>query len=780
MAFQNVPSPAEYYPDPVVGRPIFNGKIYIGQPDLDPQIEANQIQVYALQEAGGNPVEIAQPIATNSGGVPVDSDGNTITLQISDTQGDHSIKVLDKQENQEYYFQKVSANASVNYVSGGYDIHDTLAGAKARTDIASGSAIRITDRADGVFDYVTGETANGFDIIDHDTLPLQLKLRIEGELNIRSVGVSISETDNTAAILAAFNLMEPVGGTIVVDDRFPYTTPITLDTSSGAHIVTFRGLSTRECGFNYNGPADAVNAAWQIGVEGVGSSGFVSMIQVGVYGILQDIDGVRLFKAQRWSHLDQFTVRNFNGMMLSAGSGDVFLNTWGSIFLLNGARACKFDGEFNANNIDNIVIENMTLLSSRFTDADPVALIDGIGSNINTMSIENCPPNICLKLINKITVSTLYQENNHGANEGVGARPLIMSGPSPRVEGGNIKLGGLNANQTDFFVFDLLDSVRAFIEISVDLPTPNPTSYQKAITYGTSKESIINVNWEMYDGIGRSSRAAGIALTLPLTNTVLNGVEYIFGMPKPMVGRLLMTQYCVNINNGRAMNVNSNNRPEGYIETNISAVSKMTRDFSFDRRRYVAKYSQASSGPFEIYQDLTLSTRTYLFTSFNFRESTSDPLPLIRASNGSQDFIIPPSNPNFVGWTQTSLVQEFLDGGISDVRWRPFRCEDSTGDIYHGMSFVIDLGKFVQDFGVSFDEMTTFEIASLIDPSYISSEYEMLYRGTTPDFGSYTRGEVVSSYPPVAGGRAEWRAISAITDASVDNSGFRPANPIDA
>ena len=132
MTFQNVPSPAEYYADPTIGRPIFNGSIYIGEPDTDPEIAANQIQVYALQEAGGVPVAIGQPIATSAGGVPVDSSGNNITLQISDTQSTYSIKVLDKQGNQEYYFQAAKGDRDGNPV---YATFDSVASMVAGTPI---------------------------------------------------------------------------------------------------------------------------------------------------------------------------------------------------------------------------------------------------------------------------------------------------------------------------------------------------------------------------------------------------------------------------------------------------------------------------------------------------------------------------------------------------------------------------------------------------------------------------------------------------------------------
>ena len=656
------------------------------------------------------------------------------------------------------------------------------------TIMISGRALDITDRTSGggggaMWDVVLASsvTTNTFNIVQCVGVPLlALVLRISKTLDIRAFGVSVLINDNTSAILAAHAYMEARGGVITLTDVFGYTTPMVLDTSLNKKQVIFRGTGNRVSGFSYRGGDDAVNIAFQIGDPASASSGFTSMINCGVYGQGQDIDPVKIFKAQRYCELDQFVVRDFAGLLLACGSGDVFLNSWGSIYLLNGARACNLGAEFNANSVANIVIENMTLTSPRFTQADPVALIDGIGTNINTMSIENCPSNICLKIVNKVTVSALYQENNHGENVGVGARPLVMSGPSPRVEAGNIKLAGFNANETDFFALDLDDSNRAYVGVSYDLPTLNPTSYQKAIDYGTSTNSEINCNWEIFDGVGMPSRQESTSFSLPLGNTRINNIDYVFGMPKAFVGRLLMTQYCIAPEVGRAMIITSNNRPEGFTEVNINSSSKMTRDFSFDRSRYVCKYSQAAAGTFEIYKDLTLSTRRYLFTSFNFRKTTSDPLPNIRASNGTQDFFIAPNNPNFVGWTQTSLVQSFTDGGISDVRWRPMNCANTAGDVYHGMSFVCDLGQFEIDFNVSFDGMTTLEIASLIQPDMIDSEYEMKFRGVTPNFGEYDRGEIILKHPPAPGDKYGWIATAAVSDASVDNSAFRTFGDITA
>jgi hypothetical protein len=52
MALNYVRPPADYYPSFTQGRPIFNGSIYVGEPDTDPEIPANQKQVTIRQEDG--------------------------------------------------------------------------------------------------------------------------------------------------------------------------------------------------------------------------------------------------------------------------------------------------------------------------------------------------------------------------------------------------------------------------------------------------------------------------------------------------------------------------------------------------------------------------------------------------------------------------------------------------------------------------------------------------------------------------------------------------------
>lgn len=583
-------------------------------------------------------------------------------------------------------------------------------------------------------------------------------------------------TDDTAAINAAFAFAKPTPEKITLDGFAAHASELIFDTSVDGKAVTFEGIGERNSGFLYTGPNNQASQAIRIGTSGVANSGFVRMLQMGVYGQGQTIDGVHIFKGQRWQEFDRFIVRTFDGMGLTAGSGDLFLNTWGDVKLLNLHRAFNLGNEFNANNISNIIIENCgtATTNTRYDATVPIGFVDGIATNINVLSIESCPPDLGIQIENKVTIGALYQEANHTANAGVGARPLIMSGVSPEVLSGNIKLGGFVANEADFFIFDLDDSDRAKIRINVTLPTANPNSYQKPIEFGTSKRTDLDINWQQFDGVGIPSRTEAVSFFTSAVNYKINGAEFIFGMPKEMVGRLLMTEYCLNITLGRAKTVNSSNRPEGFTETNISASSRNGQEFQFAKNRFTAKYSQSAASSFWISSDFTLSnTKRYLFTTFNGRVSTSDPLPRIRVASGSQDFIVSPTNTNFVGWTQTSLVQVMAEADVNPVTFYPFYCADDTGSIYHGMSFIVDLTQFETDFGVSFDGMTTVEIADLIRPDYISSEFDLIYRGTTPDFGAYDRGDIVYTSPPTAGGKIGWIATAAIVDASIDNTAFR-------
>jgi hypothetical protein len=97
--------PYDYYFYDNKGRPLFNASIYIGAPNLDPEIPANQIDVYGQQEDGTS-VLLSQPISTNSGGGAT-YNGSPIVLLLEEES--YSLKVLDSLGVQVYYNENVES-----------------------------------------------------------------------------------------------------------------------------------------------------------------------------------------------------------------------------------------------------------------------------------------------------------------------------------------------------------------------------------------------------------------------------------------------------------------------------------------------------------------------------------------------------------------------------------------------------------------------------------------------------------------------------------------------
>ena len=87
-----------YYPNSSRGRPLATADIYVGKPDLDPEIVVNQKQL-SVQQEDGTIVAVTQPIHTSAGGVPQYA-GSPVVLLV---EGDYSLKVLDSSGVQIYY-----------------------------------------------------------------------------------------------------------------------------------------------------------------------------------------------------------------------------------------------------------------------------------------------------------------------------------------------------------------------------------------------------------------------------------------------------------------------------------------------------------------------------------------------------------------------------------------------------------------------------------------------------------------------------------------------------
>lgn len=108
MALNNVNFPYAYAPNFDSGRPVYNGYIYIGEPDLDPEVLANQKAIYFVQEDGNQVVGI-QPVRTGAGGVPT-YNGSPVAIKID---GDYSVKVLNSSQSQVYYSPNGNVSESI-------------------------------------------------------------------------------------------------------------------------------------------------------------------------------------------------------------------------------------------------------------------------------------------------------------------------------------------------------------------------------------------------------------------------------------------------------------------------------------------------------------------------------------------------------------------------------------------------------------------------------------------------------------------------------------------
>lgn len=157
----------EYFPNPTVGRPISSADIYVGEPDLDPEVVGNQKQI-SVQQEDGSIVQVTQPISTGAGGVPLYS-GSPVTILVD---GNYSLKVLDKQGSQIYYVPSVADYSPTQQTT---TIHD-LVSITGQSNNDSAYVLGFYAASDGggglyVWDSTADKaTANGGTIIDPDNI----------------------------------------------------------------------------------------------------------------------------------------------------------------------------------------------------------------------------------------------------------------------------------------------------------------------------------------------------------------------------------------------------------------------------------------------------------------------------------------------------------------------------------------------------------------------------------------------------------------------------------
>jgi len=222
----------EYFPDPSVGRPLFNGTIFVGIVDLDPTVEANRISVTVIQEDGTRVViaPAAQPLVTNSGG-QVTYAGEVVSVFVS---GSYSLMAYKNNGSKAYYVPVI--NELVIHPSSNFYIDTGTANAYILT--ATGSTDAGSAYVDG-FLVEFRALANNTGASTVDVSGLGLKTIIYSGVALLADAIRSGEI-NTLMFDAANDWFELVGLPNVFSDG------VNLDVNGD---ITANGLSFGESGF---------------------------------------------------------------------------------------------------------------------------------------------------------------------------------------------------------------------------------------------------------------------------------------------------------------------------------------------------------------------------------------------------------------------------------------------------------------------------------------------------------------------------------------------------
>jgi hypothetical protein len=410
MALNFVGNPYSYYNNRNKTGPLFNGFIYVGIPDLDPTIGANQKAVTAKQE-DGTKVGIAQPIRTNSGGYAVDAGGNLVVLLVD---GNYSIRVNDKQGGLALEQSNVSEgapltpdNGTVSYnslteaiLAAGFSLGDRVYTASYRSSDEC-DALSITYPDGGGGDYVIEalDSPDGFG--NHAVGPNQMTLIDNGEVNAKQFGaVGDGVTDNLLPLGAFVNYS--IGNVLTVASRDGGQYAVTSGTltipadskiqyigdsriyASGAGAVVDNGTSFSILGAGSSGPSASKSRGMDVNLNG--NTGTATNSTLALNRIVIADDDIDASPDANGTKVDGFLVlHNFGGAAAAGGRHAIegilnqteatsatspdrfYVGVAGVAQTSSGdggtggtGEGAYFGGNFVANNIGGLWISNLT------------------------------------------------------------------------------------------------------------------------------------------------------------------------------------------------------------------------------------------------------------------------------------------------------------------------------------------------------------------------------------------------------------------------------------
>lgn len=254
--------PIYYFGAPNKNGPLFNAKIYVGTPDLDPHVLANRKDILFRNEDGTDvPISPSQqPVRTSSGGYPT-YNGKIGQILVD---GNYSISVDNKNDVQEYYWPNyfkgkplvVGDEAQIDHsklsnlnVAGGHD-------AIYSRDFASvEDMISYTGHSNGL-KYSTGGTA-WLVTSTATTTALSGGLYAKPLTDVRLNDYAINGTDDSASILSAAKAANDGGVARVYADNTEQVGIV--------ETVDLSGVSDVTIDFNYASFIDNVQTFFPAG-----------------------------------------------------------------------------------------------------------------------------------------------------------------------------------------------------------------------------------------------------------------------------------------------------------------------------------------------------------------------------------------------------------------------------------------------------------------------------------------------------------------------------------
>jgi len=404
-----------YYPNTSRSRALSTADIYVGKPDLDPEIIANQ-KTLSVQQEDGTIVAVSQPIHTNAGGVPVYA-GSPVVLLV---EGDYSLKVLDSSGSQIYY---VPSTAYEKYlVTGNYYYPDyseadqgVVGGGETVTDILT--EVGVTEKATMYFSHDSGGNTTTYTFTTNTTITDNFHIIIEEGAILDGVGtLTIDNLDFVKA-----HLSQQIFGS-----------------SLGVTITNPCLIHPKYYGVTADGSTDDTTA-FQKMVTGI-PDGCTIVIPEGTI-LLSNITSFDDFKM----------VGNKEKCILKhkAASSDHMLETTGNVEI-NGIQ---FDGNKANNtnrtmvplyfsgdrlNVDDCIFENSTFAGIRFVSDEQVDIQNNLFENMDEHGGTAGQSTVAVYGTSTAACQIRFNNNNiiHGVPADADAAPggIILSGTSMSIE----------------------------------------------------------------------------------------------------------------------------------------------------------------------------------------------------------------------------------------------------------------------------------------------------------------------------------------------------------